>query len=645
MAIAPIKCISIIGLVSELDKVVKICGESQAFHPDDALTFYSNTNGFTPFSEKNPYLKYLQELKETAEAAGINLNLTDIKDFKTEEKDLFSYVEYFSKRINTLITKKASLEREKDECNRLISENSHFLGKNLDIGRIMECNFVKARFGRLPIESFKKLDNYKENPYVLFFPCSQDNTHYWGVYFTPYDKKEKIDRIFSGLYFERVNLSNYSGTPEEYTKNLTERIAEIDKSIAHIDKRLKSFWENENEKCLMYYTRLEELNTYHSILNYVFVHNKSFILVGWIPNSDIEDFTDKLTSVPSVEYSIDDGINQIKHSPPVKLKNNFLAKPYEFYVNMYGTPCYNEIDPTSFMAITYTILFGIMFGDLGQGIVLSIAGALMWKLKKMPVGKILTRCGIASAIFGLVYGSVFGYEELLNPLYKALFGLDEKPINVMHGSSNFIIYSAIGIGVFLLILAMCLNIYSSFKRRDLENAVFGASGIAGLIFYSAVVGGAVCQIVLKIPVMNIAYVLCLIIFPLILILMREPLGKLLEGEKNWQPEKWSDYFMQNIFELIETLLSYVTNTMSFLRVGAFVFVHAGMMIVVFTLAELIGGVGYIIVVIAGNAFIMVLEALLVSIQVLRLEYYELFNRFYIGSGRAYKPVKIEKNAD
>lgn len=642
MAIAPIKVISIIGLVNDLDKVVKICGESQAFHPDEVASFYSNTKGFVPFSEKSPYSKYLQDIKYSAEIAGIKLNLVDTTNFKAKDDDIFKYVDYFSNRIDTLVTKKASLEQEKDECNRLISESLHFIGKNLDIGRITKCKFVKSRFGRLPIESYERLDKYKDNPYILFFPCSKDNTHYWGVYFAPIDNKEKIDRIFSGLYFERVSMSNYDGSPEEYVEKLKLRLQEIDNDLEKTNNKIKSFWEKETKKCLLFYTKLEELNTYHSILNYVMVHNKSFVLVGWVSNDKMQDLTDKLDMVESVEYSTDDGSNQLKKSPPVKLKNNIFTKPYEFYVNMYGTPCYNEMDPTSFVAITYTILFGIMFGDLGQGIVVSIVGWLMWKLKKMPIGKILVRCGISGSIFGLIYGSVFGYEHLLDPLYKAI-GFEEKPIEVMGHSAKMIIFTAIGIGIFLLILAMFLNIYSSFKRRDLESAIFSSSGIAGVVFYIAVVAGLVCTLVLHIKIMNIAYVLGLIILPLVLIFLREPLGKLVEGHKDWKPEKWSEYCMQNAFEMLETLLSYITNTMSFLRVGAFVFVHAGMMMVVFVLAELLGGVGYILVIIFGNALIMVLEALLVSIQVLRLEYYELFNRFYIGSGRAYNPVKIERN--
>ena len=145
---------------------------------------------------------------------------------------------------------------------------------------------------------------------------------------------------------------------------------------------------------------------------------------------------------------------------------------------------------------------------------------------------------------------------------------------------------------------------------------------------------------LGIHVMTAPYIIGLVVVPFILIFFSEPLTELVNGEKDWQPESWGGYIVEKLFESIEILLSYVTNTMSFLRVGAFVLVHAGMMMVVFVLAETVGGAGYWVIVVIGNILVMVLEALLVAIQVLRLEYYEMFSRFYSGEGRPCEPVKM-----
>ena len=175
---------------------------------------------------------------------------------------------------------------------------------------------------------------------------------------------------------------------------------------------------------------------------------------------------------------------------------------------MYGLPKYDEVDPTPFVAITYILLFGIMFGDVGQGLVLSIVGYLMWRLKKMKLGKALIPCGISSAFFGLVFGSVFGFEEALNPLYKFLFNLDEKPIDVLAPNTTIMILcSALGIGVALVMVAMLINI---------------SNGVCGLIFYASLVIGGVGMLLFGWSI-NIFYVLGLLVLPLILILLREPL--------------------------------------------------------------------------------------------------------------------------
>ena len=149
------------------------------------------------------------------------------------------------------------------------------------------------------------------------------------------------------------------------------------------------------------------MNTYFGIKKYVSKYNESFILVGWIPEDQEENFSRQLSDVYGIEFSIEKADNEEKHSPPVKLKNNRFSRPFESFVEMYGLPSYNEIDPTVIVSILYTLLFGIMFGDFGQGIVLSVVGALMWKFKKMMLGKILIRCGFSASIFGLIYGALF----------------------------------------------------------------------------------------------------------------------------------------------------------------------------------------------------------------------------------------------
>ena len=642
MAVSPIKSIGIIGLRSELDKVINICGRSGEFQPDDPLNFYSDTRGFMPVTDKNPYSEPLSDFTETLNLAGIKPDIIDVRDVIDSNEQVLDRIEAMNRELERLIATRADLNQRIDQCKRSIEETSHFVGMDMDFDKIFSCEFIKANFGRLPRDSYQKLENYKDDPYISFFICTEDETHYWGVYVTPIDKSEDIDRIFSGLYFEHCDVEGFHGTPEKSLEILRSHLNALLEELDVADSKLESYYKYNKTDINRYFSKISELELYSDIKKNAMFYHKSFILVGWVPADCADELVSQLEAVESIECSLTDGKDELKHSPPIKLKNNFFSKPYEFFIDMYGLPCYNEPDPTFFVSLSFTILFGIMFGDVGQGIILSIAGYLMWKFKRMDIGKILMTCGVSATLFGFVYGSVFGFEEALDPLYHAV-GMSGKPVPVLESATMLVVVAA-GIGVFLVLFAMFFNVFSSFKRHDFGRAIFHPSGICGIVFYAALVSGMLCTL-FGIPVMNIWYVLGLIVVPLILIYLGEPLSKLINGDKNWKPEKWGEFLVQSFFELFETLLSYVTNTMSYLRVGTFVLVHAGMMLVFFTLAELLGepgSVAYIIMVVFGNAFVMVLEATLVTIQVLRLEYYEMFSRFYIGDGRPFKPVRLNR---
>ena len=629
----------------ELDNVVRLCGDSCAFQPDDAMSFYSDTKNFVPLNDKNPYAQPMQQLKSTCKTAGFELGYADNSETELTESDVLDYVNSFVEKTEDMLTQKLLIEQKIDDYRRSIEQVEHFKGCDLDFSEIAGCKYITPSFGRLPKESYEKLSEYSSNQYAIFFPFTNDDTHYWGAYFTIPEQKDEIDRIFSSLFFERLEVPPIAGKPDDYLKSLQAEQDELKEKLKEIQSVSDSFWKDEKQKCQECYTKLSELESYNEIKRFAYRYHKSFILTGWVPADKEKELTSNLSAIKSVEFSVTDAKDIKNVKPPVIMKSPPFIRRFEFYVKMYGLPCHNEVDPTTFVAITYTLFFGIMFGDVGQGLVVAIVGALMYKLKKMEIGRILVPCGIMGMIFGFLYGSVFGFEDLLTPIHQKLFGTPGKLIEVMKPESiNLIIYGSVAIGVVTIAAAMLVNIVSSLKRRDYESAFFGANGIAGFVFYVSLVAGLVCQMLLGLEVMNTAYILGLIVLPLILMFLREPLGRLCKKKKDWQPHSWGEYCVQSFFELFEMCLSYVTNTMSFLRVGAYILVHAGMMLVVFTLAEMVGGaVGYTLILIIGNGIVMALEALLVAIQVLRLDYYEIFSRFYIGEGRPFTPV-IAKRA-
>ena len=211
----------------------------------------------------------------------------------------------------------------------------------------------------------------------------------------------------------------------------------------------------------------------------------------------------------------------------------------------------------------------------------------------------------------------------------------------MQSSTTIMILGcSVAIGVVIIAISMMLNIYVCLRQKDYENGLFGPNGVAGLVFYLSVVLGLVCQLLLSLPVMNAAYILLLLVLPLLLMFLREPLGKLLARDPDWKPERVGEFIIQNFFELFEQLLSYLSNTMSFLRVAAFVLVHAGMMMAVFAIGGMFQTVGYTVAVIVGNALVMGMECVLVVIQIMRLEFYEMFSRYYNGDGKPFRPLAL-----
>ncbi|MEE1060492.1 MAG: V-type ATPase 116kDa subunit family protein [Ruminococcus sp.] len=643
MAVSSMHAVNIVGFIEDIDEVITTLGESGVFHPDDVSVFYNDTKGFTHLQTKNIYSEHLTNLKAALSPTKRQYKYVDVSNFRPTYDEIIKFTEEISSVIDDLTDDRDFADDQLQEAKQNLADTKHFLGLDIEIEKLLSLKYLKATFGRLPKESYEKLQSHKGNDSSLaFFICTEDKNCYWGVYLSPTEKSEETDKFFSRLFFEKCDIIGVNSTPVRHIEKLTALIPMLEEKKAEAEKKLNDFLDENSEKISKYLSKLEELSLYSTIRARALQYNNSFIIVGWVPTENVKEIESKLSELKSVSVELSDAKNEIRKSPPVKLKNCFLARPFEYYTSMYGMAKYNEIDPSLFVAITYIIIFGIMFGDVGQGICLTIVGALMWKLKKMPIGKILAPCGVSSTFFGFVFGSVFGFEHLLDPMYEALFGLEEKPIEVMSPEmATNIILVAIGIGVFLLILAMCLNVYTSIRQKNYGKALFSTSGVAGIIFYSSLVFGLVGQLFLGMNILTLPYILGLVVLPFIFIFFAEPLTGLVNKEEDWKPESWGGYIVENIFESIEVLLSYVTNTMSFLRVGAFVLVHAGMMMVVFVLAETAGGFFYWPIIVIGNGIVMALEALLVAIQVLRLEYYELFSRFFTGEGRAYEPVKLK----
>lgn len=644
MAIEKMELVTIVGLMRELDSTLIKCCESGCFHMEPAFSSSEN-KGLRLLNDKNPYQASLKELAGLANDMNIELVETDYSDCKLETAEQFSdFCDKLEEQYSKLSSEKQAALQIISERKGAVKQIKHLRGLNAEFDRIFNCKHVAVRVGKLPVDNQEKLEFYNNQDF-FFVPFDSDRNFTWGMYFCPQESKDLVDDIFKSLYFERIMIPDFvKGNTQEAFDRLNAEIEENNKLIQSIDEKITQLAEQSKNDILAAFTKLEFKNDLFELRKNVGEINEKFYIKGFVPKKQEDSFKKPFNELETVSVVFMPPDADASCTPPTMLKNSWLTRPFGMLVEMYGLPDYGKFNPTSFVAITYALLFGIMFGDLGQGFIVFLAGLIVGKKMSKQAGGILTRVGISSMIFGTLYGSVFGFEEALDPVFEKI-GMDFLPLKVFK-QTNFILITAVAIGVALIIISMLINIYIGFKQKDYEKAVFGCNGIAGLIFYSSVMFGVAGTMLWDIKVMSAPFIIFLIVIPAICIFCRVPFSIAVKYKEFKLSEDDDDmtiggFIVENFFEMFEFVLSYVSNTMSFLRVGGFVLSHAGMMLVVMTLMDGFGKIGQPLVLILGNAFVMVMEGMIVAIQIIRLEFYEIFSRFYDGDGKPFEPVGIK----
>lgn len=645
MAIEKMKLVRVDGVLEHLDELIASCCLNGNFHPEPAIQHMSGSLGYITLSEDNPYSADAQRMEELFQLVGEEvppLAAQNARDVRPEE---LAQIRRVGERLSELQKQKAELAGQKKELEEKCVQFEHFSTLDMPFDEIIKGEYIKVRFGFLPKASYARMMlAYGENPHVLFVTCSEDKGGYWGLYFTPRESADEIDGIFATLFFERLHLPYASGMPSEIVRQLKSEIESTQQKIDLADGEIGKYWAGERDTCREVYQQLKWHEAAFDMRHYAAYRDHYFFFVGWVPADKEPEFVERAKKIHHMRVTVSDPGEVDTTQPPTLLKNSRFVKPFEFFVDMYGLPSYGEMDITGFVAITFTVLFGIMFGDMGQGLVLAVGGYILWKWKKMALARLIVPCGISSMVFGFLFGSVFGFEEALDPVYHAL-GWQGKPIGLWPNNPqnvleaiNPVLICAIFIGVGLVLAAMALNMIASIRKKHWGEAIFSNNGLVGVLVYCG--GVAFVSNFMGGPLfMPNTAAFILMGGGLVLLFFKEILIGLVDHHPNWKPESWGDYCMQNVFELLEYVLSYFSNTVSFLRVGAFVFVHAAMMMAIFSLA---GDPPSIIVVVLGNALIIALEGLLSGIQGLRLEFYEMFSRCYEGGGHPFKGVDLAR---
>jgi V/A-type H+-transporting ATPase subunit I len=289
-------------------------------------------------------------------------------------------------------------------------------------------------------------------------------------------------------------------------------------------------------------------------------------------------------------------------NPPVTLSNPPWSRPFEILTRMLGMPASMDADPSSLVAVIGPLLFGFMFGDVGQGLVLLVTGLVF--RRRFPVLGVLVSGGVMSMVFGFLFGSVFAREDLIAPLW---FHPLDHPIELL--------VISVGAGVAILVTGLLLDAVQMHWHGQAGDFWRGHAGLlsayCGMIAI-AFIGWYGVAIMLA----GVAWFVA---------------GAGFQG--GWQKGATATG------EMVEALFQLAVNTLSFARVGAFALAHAGLSIAVISLADAAGPIGYWPTFVLGNAFVIGLEGLVVSIQTTRLVLFEFFIRFVHAGGREFRPLQ------
>ena len=594
--------------------------------------------------DKHQYLmiypkKVNKDLSRTIKTLGFvdssipkTFNLTDIENQIEESKkellnlddEINSLKDSYKDVIDSLSYNLSLREKATDYENSLALGDKYFyfsaLVKENDMKKMenLEEKYDDTRLVATESKVEKKKKPKKDND-------SPKNIEESYLLVYPEKVKKDVSRSINTMGFvdneipANVNISNIE---REYTK-ANDDLLSINREIEAINTQYGDVINN-----LSY--SLDHAKKSEELKSNMAQGDEYFYLSGWVPESEVNKFKSLENKYENTILTTKDD-ESVDQEPPTRLKNNKVFRPFEFLVNMYGAPNYDEIDPTPFFAITYLLLYGLMFGDLGQGLVFIAIG--FWLSKKNKVfGGLIKRIGLSASFFGLMYGSFFGREDIIPALLIKPFD------NIMT-----VLIASVAFGVGLMVISYIIGIYNKVsKQHNIEEGIFGKEGLAGLMMMLSFI--VIVLNIVKISPIPMPVGVILLVASIVMMVFKQPIARKIEGNKRLYDQGKGDYYVESSFSIIEALLSVFSNLVSFTRVGAFAINHVGLYMAFEVMAKLAGGgiIGFIILIL-GNVLIIGLEGMIVFIQGLRLEFYEMFSKYYEGNGRLFRPLSSKES--
>ncbi|MDR0452357.1 MAG: V-type ATP synthase subunit I [Treponema sp.] len=669
-------------LARDADRVIEYLGRKAVLHLSDE-TGAAPADEFP--GEDTEAFRHIQDnlesLRTSADYLGVELPEEPLEDTTLPTAADDALTGHIGAGIGALGVRENERRLERRRVEEAHAEARAFENLNAPFGDLDQLSYLTLRVGRLDPKSQANLRETLGDRAVIvpLGPAANDdgqNAAAGDRILAAASRKGRfaLDSELKKYSFAPITIpEGYRGVPAELLSGLAERLSNIDAALAGIGeekKRLRDEYSPALRRLAGSYLMASQVERLKGRLRST---QSAYQLSGWAPADEVGEIAKTLGEITegraAIRAFLPDEIPDVREGRekvPVSLEHGAFVRGFERVVFSYGAPLYGTIDPTPFVAVSFAILFGVMFGDLGQGFVLFLLGLLTGRkgpklLKKFrSYSTPLVAVGISSMIMGLLTGEVFASEgwiavptQAAAGFFMRVFDIPGEPpraiLRLMPEKGNIVklfyfFGFTISVGIVLNSIGLLVNIANLVTLRKYEKAFFSKTGLAGLLLFWYAVSIAV-RIILG---GNFALIdLAGLLFPVFCIFFGPVIWRLFARERPVLPDGMMVFVMESLVEVLETASTYVSNTVSFLRVGAFALSHAVLSFIVFTLTEMVAGLPVgpalaLIIMVAGNALIIVLEGMIVAIQVVRLQYYEFFSKFFTETGIEFKPFRFRK---
>ncbi len=634
---------------NDLLPVTKLLAGQGVFHQVDTSYLSPQTNRDSADSwqaRASAYAALERRVVTSMQALGVKEGVPPANHTSVIEIDMIRpLVEQIEQEVQQHSERLGNAQKRLERLETYLRQLEPVAGIDFDLGALHNSRYLFSMLGVIPLANLERLQtSLTRIPFVLLTLRKDRQTAV--VWLTGMQHNaDVLGRAARSAYLNPLTLPEiHRGTPSEIIASLHTAIERVRRHISEQRAMMTQLQETRHQQLQALLWRVRMSRMLADAMAHFGKLRYTYLIVGWVRSASLQGLSQAIKEVAreTVIEVLPAQRGGVKQDVPVSLSNPRALLPFQELVTTYAWPRYDELDPTVLLALTFPLLFGAMFGDVGHGLELALLGLLLSsrKVKALAslagLGRLITICGASAAVFGFLYGSVFGVETLLPALWM-------RPMeNIMQ-----ILYISVGAGIVLLSAGFLINISNAAVSHDWGRLLVDHNGIAGLALYWALLGLAAGAFLGHLPVPSFAFIALAVIAGVVLT-FSEVLKRLIEGRRPLIEGSRGAYGIQVFFEMFETLIAYLSNSLSYVRVGAFAVAHAGLSSMFFILAELVSpghGLGYWIMVVFGNLFIVGFEGLIVGIQTMRLEYYEFFSKFFTGGGTRYKPLTLQPTAN